>query len=324
MNGRICTHAAVTAALFLGLVALGTHPLSAAPFIIDLTHATPTFQALDGDPNKPDLSKPHGESIPIPSFGPQAVLQHPKQFFTTNQGFFYAGRLSISEHHGTHIDAPYHFANKRETLEGKKPVRKFVHELSTKDLVGPAVLIDISGRVQSELDKNGGKPSPDTKVTDFSEASPNNVTAGDIQAVAGKLKKGVWIVVNLGWSRFYFDANWATTPYFNGFNFPGLNKGAVDKIIEIENKGKFRINGIIIDNIGIDSGESSKGTDDKFSNSFYSHVRGLQRGWKFVENATNIGQLAKAKRDSCTMVLGAPKHISGSGGQTRVIALCEK
>ena len=142
------------------------------------------------------------------------------------------------------------------------------------------------------MDKNGGNPNPDTKVTNFSNNSLNVVTASDVADVDQKLKNGSWIVVNIGWSCFYYHADWAKSPYINGFNFPGLNKEAVDKIIEIENRKQIRINGIAIDNIGVDTGESSSpGKDYKFKNAFYSHVRGLQRGWKFVENTNNLGQL---------------------------------
>ncbi len=46
-----------------------------------------------------------------------------------------------------------------------------MHEQTVEDLIGKAVVIDISARVQAELDKNSGKPSPDTKITDFSNRS---------------------------------------------------------------------------------------------------------------------------------------------------------
>ena len=78
------------------------------------------------------------------------------------------------------------------------------------------------------------------------------------------------------------------------------------------------------DNIGIESGESAKGIDDKWTNSWYGHRRGLQRGWKYVENAANLGQLAMAKPGSCTLIVGAPKHVRGTGGPSRVLAICEK
>ena len=87
-------------------------------FYLDLTHPSPTFQPLDGDMNKPDMSKPHGDSDPrgIPSFGPQTVFMiNPK--FDTGQGYFYSGRSATSEHHGTHIDAHVHYVNNEDTIE---------------------------------------------------------------------------------------------------------------------------------------------------------------------------------------------------------------
>ena len=294
---------------------------AAETLVIDLTHPLPTFEPTGGDITKPDLAKPYLDSKPIPTFGIQAVLQISE--FPTNQGHFDLGRLVLSEHHGTHMDSPGYYINKPETVEKGNPPRKLVHQLEARDLVGPAVYIDIGARVQAELDKNGGKPSPDKAVTDFSEGSANVVTPDDIEAVAWQLNNGVWLVVNLGWSRFFYDANWATTPYFNGWNFPGLNRAAIDKLIEIEDRKGIRINGIVIDNIGIDTGEGSKGIDDKWTDSFRSHVRGLQRGWKFVENATNLGLLAMAKPGTCTIVVGAPKHVRGTGGPSRVLAMCE-
>ena len=122
--------------------------------------------------------------------------------------------------------------------------RKLAHQLTAEDLIGRVVLIDISGRVQAELDKNGGKPSPDKSVTDFSNSSANVVGADDIAAVAGKLRDGDWLVLNLGWSRFYFQgADFMKDPYINGFNHPGLSKAGVDKLIEVMDARKVRDKG---------------------------------------------------------------------------------
>jgi len=297
----------------------------AADFTVDLTHPIPTFQPMEGDAMKPDMAKPWLDSKAIPSFGQQTVFALGR--FPTNQGHFDLGTLVISEHHGTHMDTAAHYVNNDASMEASgMPVsaRKLTHQLDAGDLIGPVVLIDISGRVHKELDKNGGKPSPDKAVTDFSEASPNVVTADDIAAVADQLKPGVWLVLNLGWSDFYFQGtDFGKDPYINGWNHPGLSKGAVDKLIEVMEKNGT-ISGIVADNIGIESGESAKGEDDKWTNSWYAHVRLLQRGVKFVENAANLGQLAQAKPGSCTMVIGAPKHVRGTGGPSRVMAICEK
>ena len=63
---------------------------------------------------------------------------------------------------------------------------------------------------------------------------------------------------------------------------------------------------------------------DLVVNSFHCHVRGLQRGWKFVENARNLGQLAEADPGSCTLIVGALKLVNGTGTPARVMAQCER
>ena len=293
---------------------------------IDLSHPIPTFAPSNEDPTKADLSKPHLNSVPIPTFGGQAVLSFGE--FPTSDGHFRLGTIILAEHHGTHLDSPGHYVNSPESMEqGNKPAneRKHTQDLNANDLIGHAVLIDISGRVEMELAKNGGVPSPDISVTDFSNASANVVTADDIAAVSDKIKNGVWLVLNTGWSKFYFSgADFAKDPYINGFNHPGMNKGAVDKLIDIMDQKGVLIGGIIADNIGIDSGQSAVGDDDKWTNSWHAHVRLLQRGVKFVENATNLGQLAMANDPGkCTIVVGAPNHVGGTGGPSRVLALCK-
>jgi kynurenine formamidase len=317
------TSSRLVAAIAMSVV--GCQSVLAGTFVVDLTHPIPTFAATEGDPMKADLSKPWGSSKPIPTFGGQTVLTLSP--FPTSDGAFALGNLVLAEHHGTHLDTSAHYGNNDASLEPGFPKaddRKRTHELSADELIGRVVLIDISGRVQAELDKNGGRPSPDKETTDFSNSSPNVVTADDIDAVAHKLGNGTWLVLNLGWSRFYFDGpDFAKDPYINGFNHPGMSKAAVDRLIEVLDARGVRINGILADNIGIDSGESAVGDDDKWTNSWHAHVRLLQRGLLFVENAANLGQLAVAKPDSCTIVVGAPKHVHGTGGPSRVFAICE-
>jgi len=295
-------------------------------FMVDLTHPIPTFKPMGGDPMKPDMNQPWLDSKPIPTFGQQTVLSISQ--FPTNWGHFDLGLIVLSEHHGTHMDTSAHYINKSETMEkdGIPPNKRMkAHQLGAEDLVGKIVLIDISGRVNTELGKNGGRPHPDPKVTNFGDNSNNVVTADDIAAVADRLDDGVWLVLHLAWSDFYFQGtDFAKDPYINGWNHPGMSRAAIDKLIEIEDQKGIRIQGIVADNIGIESGESCKGVDDKWTNSWYAHVRGLQRGWKYVENAANLGLLAMAKPNTCTLIVGAPKHVRGTGGPSRVIALCEK
>ena len=50
--------------------------------------------------------------------------------------FYAAGTLSVAEHGGTHVDAPYHFAK-----NGRR-----VDELRMFELIGPAYVVDVSAR----------------------------------------------------------------------------------------------------------------------------------------------------------------------------------
>ena len=210
-------------------------PALAGSITIDLTHPIPTFHPTEGDPTAPDLNRPWLDSVPIPSFGQQAVFSISE--FPTSQGHFDLGRIILSEHHGTHLDTPGHYINNEGSMEagGAAPgERKLAHQLTSDDLIGPAVVIDISGRVQAELDKNGGMASADRAVTDFSNGSGNVVGADDIDAVADRIADGVFLVLNLGWSDFFFQGtDFVNDPYINGFNHPGMNKEAVDRLIEI-------------------------------------------------------------------------------------------
>ncbi|MCP4227686.1 MAG: cyclase family protein, partial [Actinomycetia bacterium] len=140
---------------------------------------------MAGDPMKPDLNNPWLDSKPHPSFGQQAVFAVSQ--FPTSQGHFDLGTLVLSEHHGTHMDTSAHYVNDAGSMEsgGIAPdQRRMAHQLSAQDLIGRIVLVDISGRVETELAKNGGKPSSDSSVTDFSNTSANVATADDIGAVA--------------------------------------------------------------------------------------------------------------------------------------------
>ena len=115
------------------------------------------------------------------------------------------------------------------------------------------------------------------------------------------------------------------SPYINGWNFPGFTEAACDKIIELEDKKGVRINGLVADNIGIDSGQNGAGPKgDLVTDSWHCHLRGLQRGWKFVENAANLGQLAEATADNCSLFVGVPKLVNGTGAPARIMASCER
>ena len=56
--------------------------------------------------------------------------------------WYTAGRYAASEHGGTHLDAPIHFGEDKQTID-QIPIQK---------LVGPAVVIDVSEAVAKDRD----------------------------------------------------------------------------------------------------------------------------------------------------------------------------
>lgn len=314
----------------LATLAMASPPAGAGnDLLIDLTHPTPTFMPDLVDPTLPDLSAPWDESIPIPTGGlsPQAVLTIGA--IPTADWDGAVGRLTASEHTGTHIDAPNHVIPKPDTQEvpGDPSLAPRVNDLAAADLVGPVVLIDVSGRVAAELDRNGGMPHPDPATTDFSNDSPSAVGPDDVRAVAERLDDGVWLVLHFGWSRFFLEGSPDDVlhPYINGFNFPGMSPAGVDELVAVMEEKGISINGIVADNWSIDTGESTLGPNGDFSSgALPSHLRLFQRGVKLVENAANLGRLAQLRHpEKCTLFVGAPKHIRGTGGQARLIASCK-
>ncbi len=296
---------------------------------IDLTHEIPTFEPMKDDPTKPDLSKPIGHSTPIAGFYHQAVL-YPANKWATSEGYFDSAAFLIQEHNGTSFNSPNHYVNNNKSAEpGAIPHtdRKATHELTTEQLTGKIVLIDVSDRVTKELAKNGGKPSPDTSITDFSNSSRATVRASDIETVTDQIEDGVWVVARLGWEQFYFAGteDWDKSAYVNGLNHPGFTREAIDTLIKIMDKKGVRISGIAADSLSTDSGEGAKGTDDKWSNAWPAHVRLYQRDILIVENLANLKALVDTARTSkgCFLMVGAVKHVGGTGGPARVMAVCE-
>lgn len=293
----------------------------------DLTHPIPTFEPLEGDLMKPDLSKPVGNSRPIAGFYHQAVL-YPVHVWPTSEGQFESTAILIQEHNGTSFNTPNHYINNAKSFdEGSIPndQRRATEDLTISDLTGPVVMIDVSARVERELRKNGGRPSPDTSVTNFSDTSQATVRASDIDAVADQIKDGVWIVANLGWSQFYGlgGEDWDAPGYVNGLNHPGFTEEALDRLIEIMDEKNVRISGIATDSLSGDSGDGVRGSSDDWSDSWPAHVKLFQRDILIVENLANVGNLSAASTvGDCSLVVGALKHVGGTGGPARVIGVC--
>ena len=301
--------------------------VQATPFeFIDMTHAIPTFSPSSEDATKPDLSKPIADSSPITGFYHQAVI-YPIDNWPTNQGYIRSSAILIQEHNGTSFNAPNHYVNNQKSAEaGAIPAkqRKAADQLTTAQLTGNVVMIDVSARVAEELKKNDGKPSPNLSITDFSDSSMATIRASDVRAVADQIKEGVWVVGNVGWDQFYFSGtdDWDKSLYTNALNHPGFTGEAIEELIKIMDEKQVKISGIAADSLSTDSGQGAKGIDDKWSNGWPAHVRLYQRDILIVENLANVDKLAAKAQGNCALMVGALKHIGGTGGPARVMAVC--
>lgn len=327
MNRRLYSALAVASVSIFSLVA-SINAARAELIFLDLTQIIPTFEPSAADPTKPDLSKPIGDSTPISGFYHQAVL-YPADIWPTNEGYFASAAVLVQEHNGTSFNSPNHYINNDRSLEVDAipdSRRKASEALTISQLTGKIALVDVSDRVRDELAKNGGMPSPDTSITDFSDSSRATVRAEDIEAIADQIEDGVWVVANLGWSHLYGvgGEDWDAPGYVNGLNHPGFTKEAIAKLIEIMDAKGVKISGIAADSLSTDSGEGVQGTDDKWSDSWPAHVRLYQRDILIVENLNNLGELAVAHNNGdCSLIVGALKHVGGTGGPARVVAVCE-
>ena len=72
---------------------------------------------------------------------------------------------------------------------------------------------------------------------------------------------------------------------------------------------------------GVETGQNSRGVDENRTNSWCVHVRGLQRGWRLIENGNHLGQLAMTAPDRCILDVGAFQHVRDGGGPARIIAI---
>jgi kynurenine formamidase len=199
---------------FKGGVAAGAAALAAT------TAPKPLF-AADNPLKAEDLTHELWDTFPTYFGGQQLFIE---QKFSHAKDTFNLNEWRISEHTGTHIDAPLHF-----TADGKS-----VAELPVEDLIAPLVVIDIRSK--------------------SSENADSQVTPDDIKAwtdANGDLPEGAVVAMLSGW-----DAHVATDKFRNvgddgkTMHFPGFHVEAVQQLLEGTSKA------IAVDTLSLDFGAS--------------------------------------------------------------------
>jgi kynurenine formamidase len=201
----------------------------------------------------------------------------------TEKGYYYSSfKFSAEEHGGTHMDAPRHFS------EGKKSI----HEIKLSQMMGPAVVIDVSEKVLA--DRN------------------YLVTTGDFQdweSKNGRIPDQAMIMLNTGSAKYWPDREKYMGTAERGpeavpkLQFPGLHPEAATWIAENRN-----INLVGLDTPSIDHGPSVY---------FEAHRNLFEHEILVVENVTNLDLMPP----SGAWIIALPMKIEhGSGAPVRILA----
>jgi len=202
----------------------------------------------------------------------------------TAGGYYYAANnFFTSEHGGTHIDAPVHFAQGRDTVD----------RIPLDRLVGPAVVIDVTDRADRDTDYQ--------------------VTTADIQqaeARDGEIPANAIVLIRTGFSRRWPDAARYLGTAERGpdavakLHFPGLHPDAARWLT-----ANRQLDAIGIDTASIDYGQSTQ---------YESHRLLFERDVPAFENLTSLERLPLRGAS----VIALPMKIGGgSGAPLRAIAI---
>lgn len=205
----------------------------------------------------------------------------------TDGGYYYSAyQFSSAEHGGTHIDAPIHFAEGKNTVD----------EISIDQLTGQAVVIDVIDSVSQYIDYQ-------VSVADFEKW----------ESVNGTIPEGAIVFLRTGFGRFWPDKKNYMGTDLKGpaavalLHFPGLHPDAAQWLVENKN-----IKAIGLDTPSIDYGRSSD---------FLSHRILMEENIPAFENVANLDKLPVLG----SYVIALPMKIKGgSGGPVRIIASIPK
>lgn len=228
-----------------------------------------------------DLSHPfNAESIYWPTATQEFELE--EEFVGETNGYFYSSYVFTgAEHGGTHMDAPFHFAESAEAAEEQFTVE----EIPVDRLIGPAVVIDV--REQATDDR-----LYQVQVADF-EAW---------EAEHGPIPDGAMVLLNTGSAQFYPDREAYMGTAERGeealpdLEFPGLHPEAAEWLVENRS-----IQAVGLDTPSIDYGPSAD---------FAAHRVLFPENIAVFENLTNLNELPAAGAH----LMALPMKIEGAGG----------
>jgi kynurenine formamidase len=232
---------------FLGMLGAAAVTGAFAPVGCATAQTQPTRSVFGSGFAVQDLTHTVSPEFPVfPGFTPMEITTE----FTIGTNSSNGNRLTLSEHVGTHLDAPFHWAADGLTAD-KIPVEQFF---------APLAVVDISERASRNDDAR--------------------VTVDDIRAWEeqhGELPAGAFVAMYSGWERrlsdpeTYVNLDSSGTPHW-----PGFGPEAAEFLV-----AERDIVGIGVDTLSLDTGA----TQD-----FGVHLTVLPAGKYGLENLANLGE----------------------------------
>ena len=209
------------------------------------------------------------------------IVQHAEH---TELGYYYSSnRIEMPEHGGTHIDAPIHFSEGKQTLD----------QIPMEHLIGAGVRIDVTESCGRDQDYR--------------------VAISDIErweAKHGQTPYGAIVLLDTGYAKFwpnrkaYLGTELRGPEGVRALHFPGLHPEAAAWLVR-----ERRVKAVGIDTASIDDGQST---------AFETHVALLSHNVPVFENLANLDDLPDRGFD----VIALPMKIKGgTGGPLRIIAV---
>src|SRR5437773_12200182 len=201
----------------------------------------------------------------------------------TAAGYYYAANnIAAAEHGGTHLDAPVHFAEGKQTTD----------QIPVTQLAGVADVIDVTRQAEADRDYR--------------------ITPADLEAwehVHGPIAAGAIVLFRTGWgSRWPNRARYLGTTKtgqaaVHELHFPGIHPDAARWLVQ------RRVRAVGIDTPSIDRGQST---------TFDSHQILFAADIPAFENVAHLSALPPVG----SFVIALPMKIKGgTGGPLRIVAV---
>ena len=229
-----------------------------------------------------DLTHPFGPSTLYWPTATSGFVLETQSYGMTPGGYFYSAHaFHAPEHGGTHLDAPIHFAEGRQTADA----------VPLERLVAPAVVIDVREKAAAD---------PDYRLT------AEDVLAWERRH--GRIAEGTIVLLHTGWGRFWPDRK----RYFGDdtpgdaskLHFPSYGEDAARLLVT-----ERRIAALGVDAASIDYGQS---------HDFRVHRVAAEANVPGLENLANLDRLPAT---GALVIALPMKIEGGSGGPLRAIAV---